>query len=270
MIDFDQLEEVILLINKVYGFDFSGYSRASLLRRFTRFMELNQMKSVVELKFELLNNPQGFNRLINEIVVNVSEFFRDPDFFKSLVTNVYPYLASYPKINIWSAGCCFGEEIYSLNILLKELELKDKSRLYATDISSKALETAKKGIYYTKDFKNYSTNYFMSGGKESLNEYFVFNENKAIINAEFKTNILFANHNLATDSVFKEFQLIVCRNVLIYFDEDLQNKALNLFYNSLPIHGFLALGNKESLRFSSVFENFKEIDSKEKIYQKIK
>ncbi|MDQ5929300.1 MAG: chemotaxis protein methyltransferase CheR [Bacteroidota bacterium] len=270
MIDFDQLEEIILLIDKIYGFDFSGYSRASLLRRFNRFMEVSQMKSVVDLKFELLNNPEGFTMLINEIVVNVSEFFRDPEFFKSLVTNVFPYLASYPKINIWSAGCSHGEEIYSLNIFLKELELKEKSRLYATDISSKALTAAKKGIYLTKDFKNYATNYFMSEGKESLNQYFIFNENKAIINADFKNNILFANHNLVTDGVFKEFQLIVCRNVLIYFDQDLQNKALNLFYNSLPIHGFLALGNKESLRFSNVYDNFKEIDAIEKIYQKIK
>ncbi len=270
MIDFEQLEEVIFLINKLYGFDFSGYSRASLLRRFSRFMEISNMKSVVDLKYELLNDATFFYSLIDEIVVNVSEFFRDPDFFKSLAIHVFPYLESYPKINIWSAGCSFGEEIYSVNIFLKELNLNEKSRLYATDISNKALDNAKKGIYFTKDFKAYSSNYFNSGGKESLNEYFLFSNDKAIIQSHLKRNVLFANHNLVTDSVFKEFQLIICRNVLIYFDQELRNKALNLFYDSLPIHGFLALGNKESLRFSSVFDRFKEIDAQEKIYQKIK
>lgn len=270
MIEFDDLEEIIVLIKEVYDFDFSGYSRASLLRRFKRYMEVSKIKSIIELKYELINNQNNFKILLSEIVVNVSEFFRDPKFFKSLATNVLPYLESYPSIDVWSAGCSFGEEIYSLNILMKEQGLKQKSRLYATDISSKALETSKKGIYLTKDFKDYSNNYFLSGGKESLNEYFIFNGNKAIIDSDLKNNILFTNHNLATDGVFKEFQLILCRNVLIYFNDELQEKALNLFYESLPIYGFLVLGNKESLRFSSVYDNFRVIDSVEKIYQKIK
>lgn len=270
MIEFEELEELILLIKEVYDFDFSGYSRASLLRRFRRYMEVYKINTFVELKYELINNQNNFIVLLNEIVVNVSEFFRDPNFFKSLRKNILPYLESYPSINIWSAGCSYGEEIYSLNILLKEQGLQGKSRLYATDISSNALDNSKKGIYFTKDFKDYSNNYFASGGKESLNEYFVFNGNRAIINSELKKNILFTNHNLATDSVFKEFQLIMCRNVLIYFNEELQEKALNLFYESLPIYGFLALGNKENLRFSSVYDKFQVIDSVEKIYQKIK
>ncbi|WP_367752883.1 protein-glutamate O-methyltransferase CheR [Flavobacterium sp. WC2430] len=270
MIEFSDIDEIVFLIKKQYGYDFEGYSRASLLRRINRFMELSGLVTIVHLKNELVNNPENFNTFINEIVVNVSEFFRDPDFFKSLINNVFPYLESYPKINIWSAGCSFGEETYSLAILLKEMNLLEKSRLYATDISTNALDKSKKGIYSNKDFKEYSKNYFSCGGKESLNQYFVSDGQKSIINSELKKDILFSRHNLVTDSVFKECQLILCRNVLIYFNEELQNKVLKLFYDSLPIHGFLALGNKETLRFSSISDKFKIIDSKEKIYQKIK
>ena len=270
MIEFSELEEIIVLIQKQYGYDFSGYSRASFLRRINRFMEISDMKTVVHLKNGLVNDPDNFNVFVNEIVVNVSEFFRDPDFFKSLVDNVFPYLASYPKINIWSAGCSFGEETYSLAILLKEMELMGKSRIYATDISANALDKSKKGIFPNKDFKEYSNNYFSFGGKKSLNQYFVSDGHNSIINSELKKDILFSRHNLVTDGVFKECQLILCRNVLIYFNEELQNKVLELFYDSLPVHGFLALGNKETLRFSSVHDKFKIIDSKEKIYQKIK
>jgi chemotaxis protein methyltransferase CheR len=270
MIEFNDLNEIVFLVEKQYGYDFSDYARASMLRRINRFMTISNLESIVDLKYELINNTENFNTFLNEIVVNVSEFFRDPSFFKSLKTNIFPYLESYPKINIWSAGCSFGEEAYSLAILLKELDLLHKSRLYATDISSMAIEKSKKGIYSNKNLKEYSNNYFSCGGKESLNEYFISDDKKSIINSDLKKEILFTRHNLVADGVFKECQLILCRNVLIYFNEDLQDKVLNLFYNSLPIHGFLALGNKESLRFSSVFDKFKEIDSKEKIYQKIK
>ncbi|WP_281323538.1 CheR family methyltransferase [Flavobacterium aestivum] len=270
MIEFNDLEEIVFLIQKQHGYDFADYSRASMLRRVNRFMEISNMGSIVDLKYELINNPGNFNKFVNEIVVNVSEFFRDPSFFKSLIANVFPYLDSYPKISIWCAGCSFGEETYSLAILLKELGLQHKSRIYATDISSNAIEKAKKGIYSNKNFKEYSNNYFSCGGKESLNQYFISDGKKSIINSDLKKEILFTRHNLVTDGVFKECQLISCRNVLIYFNEELQDKVLNLFYNSLPIHGFLALGSKESLRFSSVYDKFKEIDRVEKIYQKIK
>ena len=270
MIEFNDLEEIVFLIKKQYGYDFEGYSRASFLRRINRFMDLSGMNTIVHLKNDLVNNPENFNTFINEVVVNVSEFFRDPEFFKSLRINVFPYLESYPKINVWSAGCSYGEETYSLAILLKEMNLLSKSRLYATDISTNALDRAKKGIYSNKDFKEYSNNYFSSGGKESLNQYFVSDGQKSIISSELKKDILFSRHNLVTDGVFKECQLILCRNVLIYFNEDLQNKVLKLFYDSLPVYGFLALGNKETLRFSNVSDKFKIIDNKEKIYQKIK
>ncbi|SEF97712.1 CheR family methyltransferase [Flavobacterium urumqiense] len=270
MIEFSDLEEILVLIQKQYGYDFSGYSRASLLRRINRFMEISDIGTIVHLKNQLVNDPDKFNGFINEIVVNISEFFRDPDFFKSLLNNVFPYLESYPKINIWTAGCSFGEETYSLAILLKEMGLMQKSRIYATDISAKALEKAKKGIFPNNNFKEYSNNYFSCGAKESFNQYFVSDGQKSIINSELKKDILFSRHNLVTDGVFKECQLILCRNVLIYFDEELQNKVLQLFYDSLPVYGFLALGNKETLRFSAVHDKFKIIDKKEKIYQKIK
>lgn len=270
MITLNELDELLLTINKQYDYDFRDYSKASILRRIHRFMEINGMENAFDLKFELVNNPTIFQNFINEIVVNVSEFFRDPSFFKSLQEKVFPYLESYPKINIWSAGCSFGEETYSLNILLKENKLFPKTRIYATDISSNAIKRSKKGIYNNTNFKDYTKNYFECGGKENLNDYFVSDEKHSMIHSELKDNVLFSNHNLVSDSVFKECQLILCRNVLIYFNSSLQNKALELFYESLPIHGFLAIGKKESLRFSSVYENFKEIDREEKIYQKIK
>lgn len=269
MIGFTEIEEIVLIIKKHYGYDFEGYSRASLLRRINRYMQNYGIGSYPHLAYELENNPNNFNTFIDEIVVNVSEFFRDPVFFNSLLTNVLPYLESYPKINVWSAGCSFGEETYSLAILLKEMNLLGKSRLYGTDISINALTKAKKGIYLIKDFKEYSKNYFASGGKESLNQYFVSDEKKAIINSALKKEVLFSRHNLVTDGVFKEFQLILCRNVLIYFNQELQNKVIQLFYDSLPIYGFLVLGNKETLRFSTLQAKFRVIDAKEKIYQKI-
>lgn len=270
MVYLTDLEELLFTIKKQFDYDFSNYSKASMLRRINRFMEINGMKNSMDLKFELVNNPIIFKTFINEIVVNVSEFFRDPSFYKSLTTTVFPYLDSYPNINIWSAGCSFGEETYSLNILLKENDLIHKTRLYATDISSNAIDKSRKGIYSNTNFKEYTKNYFDCGGKNSLNDYFVTDGKDSIINSDLKENILFTNHNLVTDGVFKECQLILCRNVLIYFDNDLQNKVLKLFYDSLPIHGFLVLGKKESLRFSEVYSNFKEIDRVEKIYQKIK
>ncbi|MBG6109755.1 chemotaxis protein methyltransferase CheR [Flavobacterium sp. CG_9.10] len=270
MIQSNELEELLFTIKKQFDYDFSNYSKASMLRRINRFMEINSMKSSVDLKFELINNPIIFKNFINEIVVNVSEFFRDPSFYKSLITNVFPYLESYPKINIWSAGCSLGEETYSINILLKENYLIHKTRLYATDISSNAIDKSRKGIYSNNNFKDYTKNYFKCGGKNSLSDYFISDGKDSIINSDLKENILFTNHNLVTDGVFKECQLILCRNVLIYFDNELQDKVLKLFYDSLPIHGFLVLGKKESLRFSSVYEHFKEIDQNEKIYQKIK
>jgi len=270
MITLNELDELLFTIKKQFDYDFCDYSKASMLRRINRFMDINNMKNAVDLKFELINNPAIFQNFINEIVVNVSEFFRDPSFFKSLREKVFPYLNSYPKINIWSAGCSFGEETYSLNILLKENNLFSKTRIYATDISANAIERARKGIYDNNNFKDYTRNYYDCGGKEALNNYFVSDDRHSMIQSELKQNVLFTNHNLVADSVFKECQLILCRNVLIYFNNELQNKALELFYESLPVHGFLAIGKKESLRFSSIYDNFKEIDREEKIYQKIR
>lgn len=270
MITLKELDDLLFTIKKHFDYDFMDYSKASMLRRIDRFMTIKKLKNSFDLENELLTNPAFFQNFINEIVVNVSEFFRDPSFFKSLQNNVFPYLESYPKINIWSAGCSFGEEAYSLNILLKEHELFAKTRIYATDISNNAIEKSRKGIYSNANFKEYTRNYYECGGQNSLNNYFVSDEKHSMIHSEIKENILFSNHNLVADSVFKECQLILCRNVLIYFNNDLQNKALELFYESLPVHGFLAIGKKESLRFSSVYENFKEIDRVEKIYQKIR
>jgi len=268
VISFEQIEEIIEWVNKIHGFDFSGYSRASLKRRITRIMQLQHL-SIYELKSLLVNNPSFFEEFLIEVTVNVTEMFRDPSFYKAVRERVFPYLSSFQRIKIWNAGCSTGEELYSFAILLEQENLYNRSFLYGTDINRNVLNVAKKGIYNLKLIKKYSENYILTGASGSLSDYYVAKYDAATIVNNLRKNILFSVHNLVSDGVFNEFQLISCRNVMIYFDLGLQNKVLELFYESLCPLGFLCLGAKESLRNTELSKKFRVIDRVENIYQKI-
>lgn len=267
-LSFEQLEDIISLVKKIYGFNFAGYSRASLKRRVIRVMEMKDF-SVYDLKSILVNQPDFFDHFLAEITVNVTEMFRDPIFFRSLREKVLPYLASYQHVKIWNAGCSTGEEVYAFAIILAEEKLLDRSFLYGTDINPHVLDFAKTGIYDLKKMKQYSENYIASGAIRSLANYYVAKYDAASIHNQIKKNILFSTHNLVSDGVFNEFQIISCRNVLIYFNTELQERVLNLFYDSLCPLGFLCLGSKETLRDEELIKKFKVIDKTFNIYQKI-
>lgn len=264
----EQMTEIINLVKKVHGFDFSDYTKASLKRRLTRVMLIKKL-GIYDLKHLLLNDPHFFQEFLEEITVNVTEMFRDPSFYKALNNQVLPYLSTYQHIKIWSAGCSSGEEAYSLAILMKEAGLKEKSFIYGTDINTDMLKKARKGIYSFRNIKNYAENYQLSGINGSLTDYFTTMYDAAAIHSELKLNTLFSVHNLISDTVFNEFQLISCRNVFIYFETQLQEKILGLFYESLSPLGFLCLGSKENIRSDIFKKKFKEINPKENIYQKI-
>lgn len=229
----------------------------------------NNIPTIQELKNNIEADEGYFEQFLLELTVNVTEMFRDPDFYKALRTKVVPHLKTYPHIRIWDAGCSTGEETYSLSILLKEEQLSTRSKIYATDINQKVLGKAKEGIYPISYMKDYSRNYLNAGGHTSLSDYYHARYNNAIMDDALKRNFIFSAHNLANDGPFNEFNLIVCRNVLIYFQKELQEKVIELFLQSLPVFGYLALGNKESLTVSMHRKHFEIIDSKEKIYRRI-
>ncbi|RCH56178.1 protein-glutamate O-methyltransferase CheR [Mucilaginibacter hurinus] len=264
----EQLDELIGLVKGVHGFDFGDYSKASLKRRVTRIMQLKKLE-FYDLKHKLVNDGDFFQHFLEEVTVNVTEMFRDPLFYKAICSQVVPYLSSYQHIKMWSAGCSSGEEVYSLAILMKEAGLKAKSFIYGTDINTEVLKEARKGIYSFRKIKSYAENYMYSGLKGSITDHFTIMYDAATIHSELKQNTLFSVHNLVSDGVFNEFQLISCRNVFIYFENPLQEKILELFYNSLSPHGFLCLGSKETIRSETFRKKFKVVNSKENIYQKI-
>lgn len=268
ILSFEQLEDIIGLVQKLYGFNFTGYSRASLKRRVTRVMELKNF-TVYDLKSILVNQPEFFDHFLAEITVNVTEMFRDPLFFRAVREKVLPYLASYQHVKIWNAGCSTGEEVYAFAIILAEENILNRSFLYGTDINPQVLDFAKTGIYDLKKMKQYSENYIASGAIRSLANYYLAKYDAASIHTQIKKNILFSTHNLVSDGVFNEFQIISCRNVLIYFNAELQERVLKLFYDSLCPLGFLCLGSKETLRNDELIRKFKVIDKEQNIYQKI-
>jgi chemotaxis protein methyltransferase CheR len=268
--NFDKKEFKNLLesIRFVYGYDFTDYSEASVIRRIDHFMGTRKITALELLGKMILKDENLFEEFIQEISVTVTEMFRDPVFYKSLRENVLKRLATYPFIKVWIAGCATGEEIYSIAILLQEEGLLNRSVIYATDINQKSLQVARNAVYPVENMKVYTANYQKSGGTKSFSEYYKAKYNSVLFDKSLKQNIVFAAHNLAVDTSFNEFQLIICRNVLIYFNQQLQNKVIDLFYESLCPFGFLGLGNKESLLFSAKRKQFEEIDHKEKIFKK--
>ncbi len=263
----DELDILLNDILELYGYDFTQYSKASIKRRVNRICLLDKFTSFAELRYQLRNHSSYLQRFVEEVTVNVTEMFRDPQFYKVLREEILPQLGTYPFIRIWLAGCSTGEEVYSLAILLKEANLFHRSLLYATDINPEVLEKARDGIFPISQMKAYSENYILSGGKEDFSSYYTANYNFVRFNDELKEKMIYATHNLASDRSFNEFQLIVCRNVLIYFDKDLQSKVFKLFDDSLQTLGFLALGSKETIRFSNIEKNYKQYKT-EKIYRK--
>jgi len=263
----EELEYLIKDVYDLYGYDFSLYSRASFKRRVNRICLIDKFTSFAELRYTLINEPNYLKRFIEEVTVNVTEMFRDPYFFKELRENILPQLGTYPLIRIWIAGCSTGEEAYSVAILLKEAGLYHKTLIYATDINPSVLETARAGVFPISQMKTYSENYILSGGKKDFSDYYTANYDSARFDSSLKEKMILSTHNLVSDSSFNSFQLIVCRNVLIYFDKPLQERVFKLFDDSLENLGYLALGSKETLRFSSLATIYQQIDD-QKIWKK--
>jgi chemotaxis protein methyltransferase CheR len=251
-----------------YGYDFRNYARASLERRITNRVSLSGLGSVSEMIPRIMHDPDFFDLFLKDMSITVTEMFRDPYVFKKIRQDVCIHLRTYPRINIWHAGCATGEEVYSMAILLKEEGLLERTRIYATDYNNHSLAVAKKGIYPAENIKLFTKNYIASGAKASFADYYKANYGSAKIDESLKKNITFANHNLMKDQAFAQMHMILCRNVLIYFDNELQSRALNLFEDSLIHRCFLVLGNKESLDFSDVKDLFEPSGEREKIYRK--
>ncbi|RYD57729.1 MAG: protein-glutamate O-methyltransferase CheR [Sphingobacteriales bacterium] len=252
---------------ELHGYDFTDYSRASLKRRLNRILVIDKLPSFAELRYRLRNDKSFLQHVVEEITVNVTEMFRDPGFYKSLRSDILPKLATYPLIRIWHAGCSTGEEVYSMAIMLEEAGLLHKSLLYATDLNPTVLEKANKAIYPLANMKLYSENYIQSGGTKEFSSYYTAQYDRVMFDQRLKSKVIFSTHNLVSDRSFNEFQLILCRNVLIYFDKVLQEKVFSLFDESLESLGYLALGSKETLRFSNITKNYKQ-HGKEKIWRK--
>lgn len=264
----EEVEEVLKLIARHYGYDFSNYAQASLLRRINRFVHDTRCSSAYDLKFRLVNDEAFFRRLLEEITVNVTEMFRDPVYYRALREKVLPALASYPIIKIWHAGCSSGEEVFSMCILLHEAGLLKRSRIYATDVNPANLEKARKGILPLRYMKEYTANYLQSGGQQEFSDYYTAMYDHVILQHELRKQIVFSQHNLVSDGMFNEFQLVSCRNVMIYFNRRLQDRVTGLFHESLMPRGYLAIGLKESLDFSSFSDKFEEIQTGTKLYRR--
>jgi chemotaxis protein methyltransferase CheR len=271
MTDVEDIEIGILLegIHQRYGFDFRDYARASMRRRIHKRMEEEGVDTVSALQAHVLHDPDAMERLLLGITVNVTSMFRDPHFFEKLRTTVMPMLETYPFIRIWHAGCSTGEEVYSMAILLKEAGLYDRSRIYATDLSDVVLQVARNGIYPLRAMKDYTKNYLDAGGTRAFSDYYSADSENAILRRDLQDNIVFAQHNLASDAGFNEFHVIMCRNVMIYFERPLQDRVYQLLHDSLVRLGILALGKRESLRFSPLETHYQDIDARESIYRRM-
>jgi len=263
--------EIDLLIRAIYlkyGYDFRDYSKASRRRRILGRLSKSKLSTISEMQHKLLHDPVFFEKLLLDLTVNVSEMFRDPLFFKAVRETVAPELKKLPFTKVWHAGCSTGEEVYSMAILLREEGILDASTIYATDVNEAVLADAKKGVFPIEKMKDYTRNYKMAGALASFADYYTARYDHVIMDRELKKNIVFSDHNLVTDGVFGEMDLIVCRNVLIYFNRELQDRVFRLFSESLKKGGFLCLGSKESVMFSKHAKHFESIVKKEKIYRR--
>ena len=269
--ELERLEIELLLeaVYRRYGFDFRQYAQASLKRRLHSRLLAEGLDTISQLQSRLLHDPACMEQLLVDLSINVTSMFRDPSFYVAFREKIVPALHTYPFTRIWCAGCSSGEEVYSLAILLREEGLYERTRLYATDINEHVLATAKEGVFPLDRMKQYTQNYIRAGGTRDFSEYYVAAYDSARFSRALTENVVFAQHNLAMDRGFNEFNVIVCRNVLIYFDRRLQDEVHGLFYESLGMFGILALGHKESVRFTPYADRYEEVDADERVYRKI-
>ena len=270
-LELERIEIELLLegIHRRYGFDFRQYAPASLRRRLRRRMDGEKVETVSALQNLLLHDPAVMERLLLDLSINVTAMFRDPSFFLALREKVVPLLRTYPFSRLWVAGCSTGEEVYSLAILLAEEGLTERVRIYATDINEAVLEQAKLGVFPLEKMQEYTQNYIRAGGSRSFSEYYVARYDGARFARELVDGVVFAQHNLVSDAAFNEFNVITCRNVMIYFAQPLQERVHHLFYESLGMFGVLALGQKETIRFSPHEASYEELNGEERLYRKI-
>ena len=268
--EIEQVEIDLLLeaIYRRYGYDFRSYARASIERRTRQFLSGSGCVSISEMIPKVLRDKEFFSRLARCFSISVTELFRDPFVYRAVREKVVPLLRTWPHVKVWHAGCATGEEVYSLAIVLKEEGVYDRTTIYATDFNDEALGKAREGVYEIRNLQEATRNYQQTGGKTSFSEYYHARYGVAAMDSSLKERITFASHNLASDSAFGEMHMVFCRNVLIYFNRDLQNRALEIFTESLVHGGFLCLGTKEDIRFTDVHDKYETVDSKARIYKK--
>jgi len=264
-----EIELLLEGLYRVHGFDFRDYSRGSIKRRILELMRTEQLATVSEFQNRVLHDAACLERFLLGLSVHATAMFRDPSFYLTFRKRVVPLLRTYPTVQIWVAGCSTGEEVYSLAILLQEEGLYQKCRIYATDISVSILRRARDGIFPLSAMREYTANYHQAGGVHEFSDYYTAQYDSVIFSASLKSNLVFSEHNLATDGSFNEFQVILCRNVMIYFNKELQARVHNLLYDSLSMFGVFGLGNKESLKFTPRAEYYEHINEKDKLYRKV-
>lgn len=262
------IRSLLEVVYQEYGYDFRQYSEAHIHRRLSNYLTLSGFKNLPEMRDKVLADRTVAGQLLQNLSITVTEMFRDPLFYRTMREKVIPVLKTFPFIKIWHAGCATGEEAYSMAILLKEEGLYERCTIYATDFNQRALNQAKEGIFSTDMIRTYTNNYQKAGGQEAFSDYYTSKYDRVIMDQALKKNIVWANHNLVTDYVFAEMHMILCRNVLIYFNKDLQNRVQALFFESLINGGILCLGIKESLRFSDYANRYTELDRNQRIFKK--
>jgi chemotaxis protein methyltransferase CheR len=269
--DLEAIETAAFLeaVNQAYGYDFREYASASLRRRLHAAMVSEHVETISALQDQVLRDPECMERFLRTVTINVTSMFRDPSFFLALRGKVVPVLRTYPFIRVWIAGCASGEEVYSLAILLHEEGLYERTRIYATDLSVGVLKSAQDGIFPLEKMKEYTRNYQQAGGSSDFSDYYAARYDSAIVKNDLKRNLVFSQHNLVTGNSFNEFHLIMCRNVMIYFNKRLQGRVLTMFHESQCTFGLLALGMRESLRFSAVDGLYQEFDAEERLYRRL-
>ena len=268
--DVEEIEVALLLeaIFRRYGFDFREYAPASLKRRLWRRVHAEGLETISNLQARVLHDPACMEQLLLDLSINVTTMFRDPSFYTAFRERVVPLLRTYPFVRIWVAGCSTGEEVYSLAIVLDEEGLLERTRIYATDINEAVLGQARRGVFPLEKMQEYTKNYVEAGGTRAFSEYYLADYDGAVFDRRLTEHAVFAQHNLVSDRAFNEFHAIVCRNVMIYFDRQLQERVFRLFHESLARFGVLALGHKETVRFSGFADRFQELDGSEKLWKK--